>query len=157
MKKTILSLLLLCIGVSHVSAQRLEGGSDFLRLFLEKHKAFKLTAYGAYSNGKELNRFYPSGNNSHEGIVFMDDKFYHWRTLDGTFRYEAKVNDQFLNLSKKQIFNHQQEDFITVDKNYSSWIKLVWVESKDDTFILFTVDKEGTYRYFKLVDSLKDL
>jgi len=149
MKKFLFVLLMLCGTLLSASAQRIYSSDGAWTSFMKQQCVFRLVAYGAYSNGVETNRYYPQGKNADEGIVLSLGECYHLNTLDGDFVYGVKIDGEYL-----RIFNKRRKvgnNITTFDSQFSSWIKLIWCENRDNGMMLFTVDSYGTYRYFQYI------
>ena len=149
MKKFIFIFAMMWIGLMPLDAQRIYFADGPWKSFMGQRCAFELVAFGAYSNGVEINRVYPQGTNAHEGMVLVANQYYHVNTLDGDFVYDAKADGQYLRLSNKSRKN--ANGINVVDYQHSSWIKLIWCENGSNGMMLFTVDSYGTYRYFRYI------
>ena len=146
MKKILIFILLIC-GNILMSGQRTEGSENIWLSFQRNRCVFELMYFGGYKEGVEQNRFYPQNVNKNECLALIDNSFYHLGTLDGDFVYEPDIQGSTIYLSNKR--RVVGSNVVSVDTNYSGWIKLVWKENREGKVIIYTIDKFGTYRYFQ--------
>lgn len=90
-----------------------------------------LVQYGGYSDGKQLNTFFPT--NRVEYIELTDNGVLRWiGSLDGDRYYTASINRDYLTLQ--------------TSNNFTSWLRIMGMVDNR----LFTISREGTYRYFRI-------
>lgn len=129
-------------------AQTFDFDNELLCILMEHKAILKLESYGLYKNGKEINKYYPK---TEETLWFGNGKVSHLGTMDGHFIYDAKIEGVYLYLTNQE--KKTDSGWKVVDRNYFSWIKFVRGEIKGNDYIVFTISKEGIYRYYKHITS----
>lgn len=145
LSRLIVSLLLLAGAALPSLAQN---WTDYLNGGPQHNVWFWLKRYGAWQDGRELNTFYPSqqAGNSFESMSLSKKSFGYqliWMgTSDGTFYYRVRPEGNVLYyLGKTTKSNPTASDFTKC----SGWIQIL----SADRSMVFTVDSNGTYRYFQ--------